>query len=62
MLGEIYYRVSVAPTPEESLGRLLVVVFGFGMALGLLLNVAFALWVSLRILRIERWMTDRVKQ
>ena len=57
------YRLSVSQTPEESLGRLLIIVFGFGLAFGLLMNLVFALWITLKIARtersLERWMKDQ---
>lgn len=53
---------STAVSPEASLGRLLAQVLVLGMAIGIGLNVAFAVWVSIRLGRIEQCVRDRSKQ
>jgi uncharacterized membrane protein YciS (DUF1049 family) len=62
VVAEIYYRVQAASSAEESLGRLLIFVFGVGLIFGLAMNFAFAVWISLRLSRIEKAWTDRAKR
>jgi len=59
VFAEYFSRVQVSQGPEETLGRMLVVVFAIGMAFGLALNLAFACWISVRLGKIERWMAER---
>ena len=59
----MYEHIQAAEiSPEESLGRLLVQVLALGMTVGIGLNIAFAVWISIRLGRIEKCVKDRSKR